>query len=41
MGLDMSARRMVSKEMTGRYRRGSRRERSAILDELCALRLAP
>jgi hypothetical protein len=28
---------MVTKEMKGRYQRGSRRERSAILDELCAL----
>jgi hypothetical protein len=37
MGLDLSGRRMVSKEMKGRYRRGSRAERSAILDELCAL----
>lgn len=37
MGLDLSARRVVSKEMKGRYQRGSRAERSAILDELCAL----
>lgn len=28
---------MVTKEMRGRYERGTRRERSAILDELCAL----
>ena len=33
----MSARRMVAKEMKGRYDRGTRRERSAILDELVAL----
>jgi hypothetical protein len=37
MGLNMSGRRMVTKEMKGRYQRGSRGERSAILDELCAL----
>jgi hypothetical protein len=37
MGLDMGMRRMVTKEMKGRYERGSRGERSAILDELCAL----
>ena len=37
MGLTMSGRRMVTKEMKGRYERGTRRERSAILDELCAL----
>jgi hypothetical protein len=35
--MDMAARRGVTKEMKGRYQRGSRRERSAILDELCAL----
>jgi len=41
-GLDMAGRRMVTKEMKGRYQRGSRQDRSAILDELCALtRLAP
>jgi len=28
---------MVTKEIKGRYERGTRRERSAILDELCAL----
>lgn len=33
----MAGRRMVTKEMKGRYQRGSRVERSAILDELCAL----
>ena len=33
----MSARRVVTKEMKGRYDRGTRRERSAILDELVAL----
>ncbi len=33
----MGARRMVTKEMKARYQRGSRRERSAILEELCAL----
>lgn len=33
----MSGRRMVTKEIKGRYERGTRRERSAILDELCAL----
>src|SRR3954471_9348714 len=37
MGLAMSGRRMVTKAMKGRYQRGSRAERSAILDELCAL----
>jgi integrase-like protein len=37
MGLDMAGRRMVTKEMKARYLRGSRRERSAILDELVAL----
>ena len=37
MGLDLSARRQVTKEMKGRYDRGSRRERSVILDELVAL----
>jgi hypothetical protein len=37
MGLNMGMRRMVTKEMKGRYERGSRGERSAILDELCAL----
>jgi hypothetical protein len=37
MGLELSARRLVTKEMKGRYQRGGRRERSAILDELCAL----
>jgi hypothetical protein len=37
MGLAMGARRMVTKEMKGRYQRGTRRERSAILDELVAL----
>ena len=33
----MAGRRMVTKEMKGRYQRGTRAERSAILDELCAL----
>lgn len=37
MGLDMAARRVVTKEMKARYQRGTRAERSAILDELCAL----
>jgi hypothetical protein len=37
MVLDLSVRRVVTKEMKSRYLRGSRRERSAILDELCAL----
>jgi hypothetical protein len=37
MGLELGTRRMVTKEMKTRYERGSRRERSAILDELCAL----
>jgi len=37
MGLHLSARRVVTKEMKGRYDRGTRRERSAILDELVAL----
>jgi hypothetical protein len=33
----MAARWLVTKEMKGRYGRGSRGERSAMLDELCAL----
>jgi hypothetical protein len=37
IGLDVAGRRMVTKEMKGRYQRGSRRDGSAILDELCAL----
>jgi Integrase core domain len=37
MGLAMAERRMVTKEMKGRYQGGSRAERSAILDELVAL----
>jgi hypothetical protein len=37
MGLDMAARRVVTKEMKGRYQRGTQAECSAILDELCAL----
>jgi hypothetical protein len=37
MGLDLAVRRVITKEMKSRYLRGSRRERSAILDELCAL----
>jgi hypothetical protein len=37
MGLDMGMRRLVTKEMKGRYEGWSRSERSAILDELCAL----
>jgi hypothetical protein len=37
MGLELAARRMVTKEMKGRYQRGGRVERSAILDELVAL----
>jgi Integrase core domain len=37
MRLEMAARRMVTREMKARYGRGSRGERSAILDELCAL----
>jgi hypothetical protein len=37
MGLDLSVRRVVTKELKSRYLRGSRRERSAILDELCGL----
>jgi len=42
MGLELGTRRMVTKEMKGRYERGSRQYRSASLDELCALtRLAP
>jgi len=32
----MARRRMVTKEMKGRYQRGSRQDQSAILDELCA-----
>jgi hypothetical protein len=35
--LDVARRRIVTKEMKGRYQRGSRQDRSAILDELCAL----
>jgi hypothetical protein len=37
MGLEVGVRRSVAKEMKGRYERGSRGDRSAILDELCAL----
>ena len=37
MGLELSARRVVTKEMKGRYDRGTRAQRSAILDELVAL----
>src|SRR6185437_4947347 len=37
MGLELGTRRMVTKEMKTRYGRGSRGERSAILDELVAL----
>ena len=33
----MGVRRSVTKEMKGRYQRGGRGERSAMLDELCAL----
>ncbi len=39
MGLDLSARRTVTKETKGRYDRGGRRDRTAILDELVALTL--
>src|SRR6478736_3191262 len=37
MGLALSTRKMVTKEMKGRYDRGTRRDRSAILDEFVAL----
>lgn len=37
MGLNLAARRLVTKEMKGRYERGSRGDRSRILDELVAL----
>jgi hypothetical protein len=37
MGLDVGARRQVTKVMKSRYERGSRAQRSAILDELVAL----
>ena len=37
MGLDLSTRRVITKELKSRYDRSSRAERSAILDELCQL----
>lgn len=37
MGLDLSTRRVITKEMKSRYQRGSRAQRSTILDELVAL----
>lgn len=37
MGLDVATRRLVTKELKGRYERGSRAQRTAVLDELCAL----
>ena len=37
MGLDLATRLLVTKELKGRYLRGSRSDRSQVLDELCAL----
>ena len=37
MGLDLGTRLVVTKELKGRYLRGSRADRSQVLDELCAL----
>lgn len=37
MGLSMSERKAVTKAMATRYARGTRAEKGAILDELCAL----
>jgi hypothetical protein len=37
MGLDVATRRLVTKELKGRYDRGSKAQRTVVLDELCAL----
>jgi hypothetical protein len=37
MGLDLAIRRVITKEMKGRYDRATRGEKSRILDELCEL----
>ena len=37
MGLDVATRRLVTKELKGRYERGTKAQRSVVLDELCAL----
>ena len=37
MGLSMAERRAVTKQMARRYRRASRSEKGAMLDELCEL----
>lgn len=37
MGLDVATRKLVTKELKGRYERGSRAQRTVVLDELCAL----
>ena len=37
MGLDVATRMLVTKELKGRYDRGSKSERTAVLDELCGL----
>lgn len=37
MGLDVATRRLVTKELKGRYDRGSKAQRTAVLDELCGL----
>ena len=37
MGLDVATRVLVTKELKGRYDRGSKWERTAVLDELCGL----
>jgi len=37
MGLDVATRRLVTKELKGRYERGSKAQRTAVLDELCGL----
>jgi hypothetical protein len=37
MALSMATRKQVTKEMAQRYRRARKRERTRMLDELCAL----
>jgi hypothetical protein len=37
MGLDVATHMLVTKELKGRYDRGSKSERTAVLDELCGL----
>ena len=37
MGLDVGTRRLVTRELKGRYVRGSKAQRTVVLDELCAV----